>query len=148
MKTINSLKISVPIMFERIGCNSDEYTKDLGEDFRSLKDIDEGNMINFLGVIEKRTNDLLQLYNEAYNTKVKYFFLIYFFSLIQNPRQNKLNSRANKLVFKPKKSDKKIQKINVIVFSKFPKIFQKNDFFVIFKKYINNFLVNSMNQDI
>ena len=33
MKTINSLKISIPIMFERIGCNSDEYTRDLGEDF-------------------------------------------------------------------------------------------------------------------
>jgi len=35
-KTINSLKISVPIMFTRIGCNSEEYTRDLGENFRSL----------------------------------------------------------------------------------------------------------------
>ena len=73
MKTINSLKISIPIMFERIGCNSDEYTRDMGEDFKSLKDIDEGNMIAFLGIIEKRTNDLLQLYNEAYNSKLFFY---------------------------------------------------------------------------
>lgn len=46
-------------MFDRIGCNSEEYTKDLGEDFKSLKDIDESNMLIFLGIIEKRTNDLL-----------------------------------------------------------------------------------------
>lgn len=37
MRIINALKISIPIMFERIGCTSDEYTKELGEGFVSLK---------------------------------------------------------------------------------------------------------------
>lgn len=46
-------------MFERIGCNSQEYMRDLGDDFKSIKDFDEAHMIQFLGVIEKRTNDLL-----------------------------------------------------------------------------------------
>jgi hypothetical protein len=39
MRIINALKISIPIMFERIGCTSDEYTKELGEGFVSEEDI-------------------------------------------------------------------------------------------------------------
>lgn len=46
-------------MFDRIGCNSQEYTRELGEDINYMRDIEEGNMISFLAIIEKRTNDLL-----------------------------------------------------------------------------------------
>lgn len=28
MQTINSLKVTLPMMFERIGCNTPEYLKD------------------------------------------------------------------------------------------------------------------------
>ena len=33
MKIMVSLKVSIPIMFERIGCNQDEYMIMLGENF-------------------------------------------------------------------------------------------------------------------
>ena len=32
-------------MFERIGCKSEEYTKELGDEIKTLKDIDENNML-------------------------------------------------------------------------------------------------------
>jgi hypothetical protein len=33
MKIMMSLKINIPIMFERIGCNQEEYMSLLGENF-------------------------------------------------------------------------------------------------------------------
>ena len=57
---MHSLRISIPIMFTRIGCQSEEYIKDMGEDFvDQLRDLNDGNIVNYLSVIEKRTNDLL-----------------------------------------------------------------------------------------
>lgn len=56
-------------MFEKIGCDSEEYTREIGEEYGpfNYKDIDESNIISYLGVLEKRTNDLLQLQNQAFN---------------------------------------------------------------------------------
>jgi len=47
-------------MFERIGCYQEEYLALLGENF-NFKDIDEDGIIKLLGVIERRTNDILQM---------------------------------------------------------------------------------------
>ena len=57
-KTLNSLKIGIPNIFEKIGCNNKDYLEDWGE-LLSINDINEGNILNFLGVIEKRTNEIL-----------------------------------------------------------------------------------------
>lgn len=35
-KIITSLKINIPIMFERIGCNQEEYLSLLGENFVNM----------------------------------------------------------------------------------------------------------------
>lgn len=54
MKTINSLKIGIQNIFERIGCE----TEGLG-----VTEVTETNMMQFLGVIEQRTNEILQMYS-------------------------------------------------------------------------------------
>lgn len=55
--------MQIPVVFEKIGCDSEEYTRDIGEEYGPFdyKDIDENNIIQYLGILEKRTNDLLQL---------------------------------------------------------------------------------------
>lgn len=44
---INKLKLQIPVVFEKIGCDSEEYTRELGEEYTGFKyqDIDEGNII-------------------------------------------------------------------------------------------------------
>ena len=68
MKIMLSLKVSVPIMFERIGCNQEEYLSLLGDNF-VFRDIDEDGVIRLLGVIEKRTNDILQMQGDTTDTR-------------------------------------------------------------------------------
>lgn len=61
MKTVNSLKVGIPIIFERIGCNTEEYLKDLLPN----QGINEGNILQYLAIIEQRTNEILQMYEEC-----------------------------------------------------------------------------------
>ena len=57
MKTINALKIGIQSIFDRIGCNTDEIPELFGSD-----GVTESNMMHYLGVIEQRTNEVLQMY--------------------------------------------------------------------------------------
>lgn len=57
MKTINSLKIGVSSIFERIGCNTE-----IVPDLIGATGVTESNMMTYLGVIEQRTNEVLQMY--------------------------------------------------------------------------------------
>jgi len=58
MKTINALKVSIPIIFERIGCNAEDYTHELLD----TTTVNESNMLQYLAIIEKKTNEILQMY--------------------------------------------------------------------------------------
>lgn len=54
--------MQIPVVFEKIGCDSEEYTRDIREEYGrpfEFKDIDESNIISYLAILEKRTNDLL-----------------------------------------------------------------------------------------
>ncbi|KAM3138608.1 hypothetical protein pb186bvf_009360 [Paramecium bursaria] len=68
-KILKELKISIPNMFDRIGCNQKEYLSLLGQNF-SFRDMDEDKIIKVLGVIEIRTNDILQMQNIANNPRI------------------------------------------------------------------------------
>jgi hypothetical protein len=57
MKTINALKIGVSSIFERIGCNTETVPDLIGS-----TGVSESNMMHYLGVIEQRTNEVLQMY--------------------------------------------------------------------------------------
>lgn len=74
MKIINSLKVSIPNVFERLGCNAEEYAEreDIIVDFidQNLDECDELNMHIYMSIIEKRTNDILQMYSEVFNNQV------------------------------------------------------------------------------
>jgi len=62
-ETINALKISIPIIFERIGCNVEDYASELLDGTT----VNEGNMLQYLGIIEKKTNEILQMYHFSQN---------------------------------------------------------------------------------
>ena len=34
---INKLKLQIPVVFEKIGCDSEEYTRELGEEYTGFK---------------------------------------------------------------------------------------------------------------
>lgn len=51
MKTMYGLRISIGIIFDRIGCQKDEYMQD--------DNIDETNMLKFMSHVERRTNEIL-----------------------------------------------------------------------------------------
>jgi hypothetical protein len=57
MKTINALKIGIQSIFERIGCNTDT-----SPELHGSSGVTESNMMHYLGVIEGRTNEVLQMY--------------------------------------------------------------------------------------
>ena len=57
MKTINALKIGIQSIFERIGCNTEVVPELIGS-----TGVTESNMMQYLGVIEQRTNEVLQMY--------------------------------------------------------------------------------------
>ena len=62
MKTINGLKTGILNVFNRIGCAS-LTNKELIE-----AGINQGNMMQYLGIIEQRTNELLQVYASSQTT--------------------------------------------------------------------------------
>jgi len=62
-ETINALKISIPIIFERIGCNVEDYATELLDGTT----VNEGNMLQYLAIIEKKTNEILQMHHFSQN---------------------------------------------------------------------------------
>jgi hypothetical protein len=57
MKTINALKIGIQSIFDRIGCNTESLPELIGS-----TGVTESNIMLYLGVIEQRTNEVLQMY--------------------------------------------------------------------------------------
>ena len=62
-RKINSLKFGIRSIYKSIGCGS-EKTED-------IKMITESNMLRYLGAIEERSNEILQIYALCKN-KVRY----------------------------------------------------------------------------
>jgi len=56
-KTINSLKMGIQSIFHRIGCNTSAMSEMLAD-----SNVTEANMMQYLGSIEQRTNEILQQY--------------------------------------------------------------------------------------
>jgi chromosome segregation ATPase len=56
MKTVNALKTGIESIFTAIGCKDQGMLGNAG--------VTEGNMMQYLGIIEERTNHLLQIYSE------------------------------------------------------------------------------------
>ena len=57
MKTVNALKVGIQSIFNKIGCNTPANLEMLGKE-----GVTEANMMQYLGIIEQRTNEILQLY--------------------------------------------------------------------------------------
>jgi len=57
MKTVNALKVGIQSIFNKIGCNTAANMELLGNE-----GVTENNMMQYLGIIEQRTNEILQLY--------------------------------------------------------------------------------------
>ena len=57
LKTVNSLKSGIFNIFNKIGCNTPAVSEMLGD-----HGITEQNMMQYLGIIEQRTNEILQMY--------------------------------------------------------------------------------------
>ena len=58
IKTINALKIGIKSIFDRIGCNNEAVQEIIG-----THGVTESNMMQYLGIIEQRTNEILQMYS-------------------------------------------------------------------------------------
>lgn len=59
MKTVAALKSGIESIFNKIGCNNNVVSEMLGN-----AGVTESNMMQYLGLIEQRTNELLQLYQQ------------------------------------------------------------------------------------
>ncbi len=59
MGMTNALKLSIGELFERIGCNTPAVRDLLGDD-----GVSEANLMAYLGIIEQRTNEILQVGRE------------------------------------------------------------------------------------
>ena len=57
MKTVNALKTGIASIFKKIGCDTPANLEMLGNE-----GVTENNMMQYLGIIEQRTNEILQLY--------------------------------------------------------------------------------------
>jgi TolA-binding protein len=57
MKTVNALKTGIQSIFKKIGCDTPANMEMLGNE-----GVTESNMMQYLGIIEQRTNEILQLY--------------------------------------------------------------------------------------
>jgi len=57
MKTVNALKDGIWKIYNKIGCNTPANREMLGEE-----GVTEQNMMQYLGIIEQRTNEILQMY--------------------------------------------------------------------------------------
>ena len=55
MRTINALKIGISNIYESIGCGTEKVEE--------INMITESNMLKYLGAIEVRTNEILQMYD-------------------------------------------------------------------------------------
>lgn len=62
MSTVNALKDGISGIFEKIGCTTEGYSELLGS-----AGVTESNMMQYLGVIEQRTNELLATYHYQQN---------------------------------------------------------------------------------
>ena len=60
MKTVNTLKAGVWNIFNKIGCNTPAVREMLGEG-----NVTENNLVQYLGIVEQRTNELLQTYAQV-----------------------------------------------------------------------------------
>ena len=58
VKTINQLKIGIKSIFDRIGWNNESVQETIG-----THGVTESNMMQYLGIIEQRTNEILQMYS-------------------------------------------------------------------------------------
>eukprot|EP00899_Mesostigma_viride_P003312 jgi/Mesvir1/12982/Mv05993-RA.1 len=56
-RTVNALKQGIQAIFNKIGCNTPAVMEMLGD-----QGVSEGNMMQYLGIIEQRTNEILQMY--------------------------------------------------------------------------------------
>eukprot|EP00742_Colponemidia_sp_Colp-10_P000533 GILJ01000580.1.p1 GENE.GILJ01000580.1~~GILJ01000580.1.p1 ORF type:complete len:574 (-),score=156.25 GILJ01000580.1:1098-2819(-) len=65
MKTVNSLKHGIDSIFNRIGCNTSAVQEMLGN-----QGVTDSNIMQFLGIIEQKTNDLLQKYSNQQQQKL------------------------------------------------------------------------------
>jgi chromosome segregation ATPase len=57
MKTVSALKVGIQSIFRKIGCDTPANMEMLGNE-----GVTESNMMQYLGIIEQRTNEILQLY--------------------------------------------------------------------------------------
>jgi len=57
MNTVKALKVGIWAIFNKIGCNTPAAREMLGDE-----GVTEQNMMQYLGIIEQRTNEILQLY--------------------------------------------------------------------------------------
>mmetsp|Transcript_18968 Transcript_18968/g.62385 ORF Transcript_18968/g.62385 Transcript_18968/m.62385 type:complete len:398 (-) Transcript_18968:1724-2917(-) len=60
MQTMNILKEGIQDTFNKIGCNAELVNAVMGN-----QGVTEGNMMQYLGIIEQRTNEILQMYTAA-----------------------------------------------------------------------------------
>ena len=57
MKTVNSLKVGIQSLFSKLECNTSSMADMLTDSM-----VTEANMMQYLGMIEQRTNEVLQMY--------------------------------------------------------------------------------------
>jgi chromosome segregation ATPase len=57
-KTVNALKVGIQSIFHKIGCDKMPQSENLDK----TEGVTELNMMSYLGIIEQRTNEILQLY--------------------------------------------------------------------------------------
>ena len=58
-KIMTQLKKGVPMIFERIGCNNPKYMEGL----LGNEEINDGNILLHMKIIESRTNEIIQMYD-------------------------------------------------------------------------------------
>ena len=58
MNTVNALKQGIQAVFDKIGCNPDAVTAVSAGN----QGVTESNMMHYLGILEQRTNEILQMY--------------------------------------------------------------------------------------
>ncbi|KDO30824.1 hypothetical protein SPRG_04725 [Saprolegnia parasitica CBS 223.65] len=56
-KNINAVKIAIQVLFNHVGCNAQAMAEMLGENI-----VTDVNMMQYLGMVEQRTNEILQQY--------------------------------------------------------------------------------------
>ena len=67
MRAINLLKATVQNLFNKIGCNTESERKKV-MDMLGNQGVTEQNMMQYLGIIEQRANEVLQLFSARYGS--------------------------------------------------------------------------------